>query len=1172
MSLLLSDEIHAGDLIQFKLQAKEFVSVLEQWSSEFEGLECEASKQSKIRQDVKDIQDGCKSMISLSTVVFSGANEPSIKNDYDQIKDNVIKKIQDLLIFVVEATKSPRKSPVSDTISERDEDDDCLSESSPRIAKSPRVRGEGSVGRKHSSKPKKQSLGRAHSKKGLLADLDYSEPSATSSPTPRLTRSEAISEAKSSKEEKRTDSDLPSARSRPNFSRVDRGLQAVPEGAEGQGRKKKIQRVYADNVIKALKAHDPDFAALYDSKSPIEQQGIQKVITEELHAFTHELLPSSLANSSSSGNLLQTAASVSGKKLKRHTSIPDQDKPDKPDKPEKSEKPEKQEKPEKLEKSDKSDKSDRSEGSSRNTPEMVFRHPAAQALTEGLMKHGRRLKGHSSSSALKPSDLEGRERLGKSDRKKIKDSRESEKEELSKDSKDTSRESKEEKPKEKVEATKVDLKVVVPTNTALDKDAPPSYRALSHRTSSQFLQPTPRTGKKEKKKDKKSRSSLTEEDSDVQSELNAFMTINDLDRMTVKARGMKRSKFKLLEDQDDTNSVISGTSRNFSSSCLKLLGHSLSILEKFESTLGPVPDDGKKKVFHHFFDAIVSELTSTINILLPLVFDETSPLFKTLEKYIPGKKEEPKVLPLDEKWLKKGNYSFYIQSTLTSSLQMRINSMYFTASQIVTYLSELSMVLEKEKNGKEIKEEVMLLQSSMHFLSLVQSFIELGHRTADDIETLFYLRAYVPKEPVPETYTVSVWECEAPSLENMYEPALLPELVARWTPAAVAPPLEFQKVVLLLWPMFATPEGLLHYLTERWNCPPDLPLAQTMVVRGRVLKALEQWIATSPCYISDQDKMVIRQFLEEASQNCNAILRKSIIAVHEALENSHNPFAIKSISRSLMNREQIPAWAGTVLPHSLVMYFDEKVIADQLTLIEFDIYKNIKPRELLGQAWIKEEHKCVARNVVDLIQRADHVSHWVASCILFQSRLQNRITVINKFINIAQHLRELNNYNTVMGIIAGLNIGPVSRLKHSFAGIKKLNEKTLNDLQSVMDHSGAYKKYRETLEAAGPSVVPYIGVPLADLTHIDENEDFVQPKDRKPAPSGYQYINFTKQLLTFTAIEKFMKYQSTADFCSIARAEPVFTFLYSLPKLDTDLMYSLSNEVEPRGADIKNIL
>lgn len=58
--------------------------------------------------------------------------------------------------------------------------------------------------------------------------------------------------------------------------------------------------------------------------------------------------------------------------------------------------------------------------------------------------------------------------------------------------------------------------------------------------------------------------------------------------------------------------------------------------------------------------------------------------------------------------------------------------------------------------------------------------------------------------------------------------------------------------------------------------------------------------------------------------------------------------------------------------------------------------------------------------------------------------------VIQKFINIAQHLKDLNNYNTLLGIIAGLNIGSVSRLKHSFATMKK-NYKSCDRVRKVVD-------------------------------------------------------------------------------------------------------------------------
>lgn len=69
-------------------------------------------------------------------------------------------------------------------------------------------------------------------------------------------------------------------------------------------------------------------------------------------------------------------------------------------------------------------------------------------------------------------------------------------------------------------------------------------------------------------------------------------------------------------------------------------------------------------------------------------------------------------------------------------------------------------------------------------------------------------------------------------------------------------------------------------------------------------------------------------------------------------------------------------------------------------------------------------------------------------------RLKNRIQAFTNFVNIAVCLREQNNFNTLMGIIAGLNTSSVSRLKHTKAGIKSRSmEVTRCLVSSFMDPS-----------------------------------------------------------------------------------------------------------------------
>lgn len=123
------------------------------------------------------------------------------------------------------------------------------------------------------------------------------------------------------------------------------------------------------------------------------------------------------------------------------------------------------------------------------------------------------------------------------------------------------------------------------------------------------------------------------------------------------------------------------------------------------------------------------------------------------------------VLELDCNLLNTGKYTFYIQSTILPSLQTKVNSMFFTASQIVTDMSELSLAMAAGGS----KDDLPVIPIALHFLSLVTIFIDLSGRVASDLETLFHLREYSPVY-VKHTkqFPISVWDCDQPSLEEMY--------------------------------------------------------------------------------------------------------------------------------------------------------------------------------------------------------------------------------------------------------------------------------------------------------------------------------------------------------------------------------------------------------------------
>lgn len=129
---------------------------------------------------------------------------------------------------------------------------------------------------------------------------------------------------------------------------------------------------------------------------------------------------------------------------------------------------------------------------------------------------------------------------------------------------------------------------------------------------------------------------------------------------------------------------------------------------------------------------------------------------------------------------------------------------------------------------------------------------------------------------------------------------------------------------------------------------------------------------------------------------------------------------------------------------TLLMNASEKDIAQQLTLIEFAMFSRIQPAELISQAWngnifiylfiiyhiymygfnfnfkLGSVSRQRAPHVVDLIQRTNRISFWIASLLLWQPTQHMRLKMLNKTINIGVALKELNNYNTLMGIVAGI--------------------------------------------------------------------------------------------------------------------------------------------------------
>ena len=60
------------------------------------------------------------------------------------------------------------------------------------------------------------------------------------------------------------------------------------------------------------------------------------------------------------------------------------------------------------------------------------------------------------------------------------------------------------------------------------------------------------------------------------------------------------------------------------------------------------------------------------------------------------------------------------------------------------------------------------------------------------------------------------------------------------------------------------------------------------------------------------------------------------------------------------------------------------------------------------------------------------MSFWVATEVCTQPEIKNRVKTLEKLVKIAYKCFEINNFNSALAIVSGLNVVSVGRLKETW--------------------------------------------------------------------------------------------------------------------------------------------
>ncbi|GAM27027.1 hypothetical protein SAMD00019534_102020, partial [Acytostelium subglobosum LB1] len=166
--------------------------------------------------------------------------------------------------------------------------------------------------------------------------------------------------------------------------------------------------------------------------------------------------------------------------------------------------------------------------------------------------------------------------------------------------------------------------------------------------------------------------------------------------------------------------------------------------------------------------------------------------------------------------------------------------------------------------------------------------------------------------------------------------------------------------------------------------------------------------------------------------------------------------------------------------------FPPEIIARELTIMEYELITSLTTNEFSQKAWTKEHQ---AANIQNFIIWFNRIVSWVSTKIVSKETPEERAVIIESFINIANHARELKNYNCVMEILASLHNSAISRLKSSWALVSPKANELFTQLNQLMSPDINFKAYRKHLTLVSPSepCIPYLALFLTDYTYLDES-------------------------------------------------------------------------------------
>jgi len=188
----------------------------------------------------------------------------------------------------------------------------------------------------------------------------------------------------------------------------------------------------------------------------------------------------------------------------------------------------------------------------------------------------------------------------------------------------------------------------------------------------------------------------------------------------------------------------------------------------------------------------------------------------------------------------------------------------------------------------------------------------------------------------------------------------------------------------------------------------------------------------------------------------------------------------------IQRKGSVPCLPVHTLSSSLLLW-PPLHIAQQLTALSWFWFEKISAREWLSSSWgDKEMDENLVPSIFNLIVEFNYTHLWAVTEILSLSEEAERTSVIEKMIDVLGECIGLQNYQTSLALFSALSATPVERLTRSWKGVSQKALKCFQSAADLLKMEGNFAALRSVIYSASPPLLPYIGIPMGDLTAIQQ--------------------------------------------------------------------------------------